>query len=195
MATPASTTDSQSDARAWQVLAEGFTLFAAGAAPVFSIIQAIGTLTGDPVVIEVATDPGRTLDVGGTALPLDSAFVEVLPTTTQAWVLAGVDVASGLFVALVAWLVYRVLVTARTEPGPFRGGMATRIFRISGLVMAGGMALSVLSGLPNLLLTPDGAGLTVSLSFLPLFVAAAIAWTAEVFRRGEALESDLSGLV
>ncbi len=41
----------------------------------------------------------------------------------------------------------------------------------------------------------DGAGMSVGVSFLPVFVAAAIAWMAEVFRRGEALEPDLSGLV
>lgn len=46
---PAPTTDPWSDAWAWQVLAEGFALFAAGAAPVLSVIDAIGTLRGDPV--------------------------------------------------------------------------------------------------------------------------------------------------
>lgn len=87
MARP-TTTDHRSDAASWQRHAEGLALFVVGAAPILSVLQAIATLRGDPTIIEVPVEAARTLAVSGTNLPLDSALVEVLPTTTRAWPLA-----------------------------------------------------------------------------------------------------------
>jgi len=45
------------------------------------------------------------------------------------------------------------------------------------------------------LLTPAGAGAVLQLSFVPIGLAAFVGVIAEVFRRGEAMQDDLSGLV
>ncbi len=179
----------------WQVAAEGFVLFAMAVAPIASLAQAIGVVSGDPVEIQVAVDAatGRGLEVAGMAVT--SATLEVVPSAGQAWVLAANTLVAGLFVAAVAWLVYRVLVDARTAPGPFRRGMAARLFRIAAVVLVGGLAVGMLDNLPNLLLTPIDLGMEAHLSFVPVVVAAIVGWLAEVFRRGEAMDDDLQGLV
>ncbi len=179
----------------WQVLAEGVTLFVLGAAPVVALLDGLDVVTGSPVEVEIGLDAGTTLDVGQQAVPVDSAFAMLEPTSSQAWIIAGTGVVQALIVSALAWIVYSILRDARTAPGPFGGDTSARLFRLAVLGAVGGIVLAALDWVAPMLLTPTGAGLVAQLSLVPIGLAAFVGVMAEVFRRGEAMQDDLSGLV
>lgn len=178
----------------FQWVAEGATLLVMVLAPLGALLDGLDLVTGGTALVELpATD--TTIAVGAQNVSVDSVMANLQPTMGQAWALTAVGAVQAVVIAAIAWMLHRILTRARSLPGPFAGGTSRALFRLAGAIAIGGTVVVALNWVAPMMLSLTTTGSMFEFSFAPIFLGAFAGVVGEIFRRGEAMQDDLAGLV
>lgn len=157
---------------------------------------------GDPLPTQV--DDDGTVNVGGQPVveivePVTVTAAMLDPTASQriAWLIWQV---SGPLLALAIALPIRQMARSTYAGDPFTTANERRLWRLSGLVMVGGILVGIVGGIARMLILQRSAAadlfeIEFTLDFSPIFIGLVIAALASVWRVGVGMRDELDATV
>lgn len=157
---------------------------------------------GDPLPTAVDDDgdvsvSGLPVVEVGDPLTVTASMLDPTPSQRIAWLIW--QVSGPLLVLLVAWPI-RQMARSTFDGDPFTSENERRLWRISGLVIAGGFTVSVIDSIAQDVIVRRSAAtylfdLELTLDFAPIFIGLVIAALASIWHHGVAMRDELDATI
>lgn len=140
---------------------------------------------------------GQAVVEVGDPLTVTASMLDPTPSQRVAWLIW--KVSGPMLALLIAWPIRQMARSTRTGD-PFTAENERRLWRISGLVIAGGFVVTIIAGVAQMLIVQRSAAsdlFTVHLTFdfIPIIIGLVIAALASIWHHGVAMRDELDATI